>query len=135
MALCAAFPVAMIQRNLGRTCEPAVARYCREAAAKLQILRTGGSITDDGSRTHFDWPTATPTLGEPMNSSRLYVPVDNFFEVFCVQLQQEYERQRAMTTTSRPLTMLHITYALRCHYENLTDLGAIDDRRGPAIGE
>lgn len=119
----------MIQRIRGNMCEPAVSRYCREAAATLQYLRSGHSITGG------------PSLGQDLDGpgvttgNQHYVNVDHFFESFSLQLEIEYARHTVITTKHRPLTTVHITYCLRSHYENLIDLGAIDDRRGPAVRE
>lgn len=55
-----------------------------------------------------------------------------FFEIFSLELQLEFATQTMRVDAPSTLPH-HIIYNLRNHFENLSDIGNIDDRRAPII--
>lgn len=82
------------------------------------MLREG---TYDGR--HFD--------GES-NDIPEFASVEYFFEIFSMQLEKEYRKQRERSKIPS-MTTHHIIYNLRSHFENLVDQGNLDERRAPIV--
>ncbi|KAI9155095.1 hypothetical protein HJFPF1_07663 [Paramyrothecium foliicola] len=107
-------------------CEPAVTKYCQEVARTLKRLRA-----DAGAQ--FESSVQSGCFRETRGRQH-FAQVDYFFEVFSLQLQKEFER-RPMKTNAPPLISHYILYNLRNHFENLVELGNLDDRRTPIVRE
>lgn len=127
LALLTAYPVALLQQIRGNTCEPAITRYCQDVARALHRLRNGDDSIIAGP---FYWDHSW--IGSRSGSGNQFATVEYFFEVFSLRLQMEFSRQ-AMRTKTPSLASQHIIYSLRNHFENLVDLGHLDDRRTPII--
>ncbi|UNI17753.1 hypothetical protein JDV02_004073 [Purpureocillium takamizusanense] len=128
LCLLTAYPVGLLEHIRGNTCEPALPKYCRETAQALQRLRNG-----DG----FD--ASKPTSESKRQLSRggshhQFNSIEFFFEIFSLELQLEFATQtmRVQTPSTIPY---HVIYNLRNHFENLVDLGNIDECRAPIIRE
>ncbi|KFA51333.1 hypothetical protein S40293_04360 [Stachybotrys chartarum IBT 40293] len=125
LTLIAAYPVCVIEQIRGNACEPAVTRYCQQAAQTLQRLRNGGDI--------FPGAAGWKCMGSVSSNDRHnFADVEYFFEIFSLQLQIEFRRQK-MKTRAPALASLHIIHNLRSHFENIVDLGNIDDRKSPVL--
>lgn len=125
LTLIAAYPVCVIEQIRGNACEPAVTRYCQQAAQALQRLRNGGDI--------FPGAAGWKCMGSVSSNDRHnFADVEYFFEIFSLQLQIEFRRQK-MKTRAPALASLHIIHNLRSHFENIVDLGNIDDRKSPVL--
>lgn len=124
LALTVAYPVALLQQMRDNTCEPAITKYCHEAAAALRHLRLGGNADDRPYSRPKPWSDDPPKL----------VPVEHFFEIFSLQLEKEFRKQ-PMRTKIPSMGPQHIIYCIRNHFENLIDGANLDERRAPIIRE
>jgi hypothetical protein len=66
------------------------------------------------------------------HSHKQYSTVEYFFEIFSLQLEAEFRRQ-SITTRVPSLAPQYIVYNLRNHFENIVDMGNLDDRRTPIM--
>lgn len=101
-------------------------RYCHEVALKLKRLRDADTAT-----TGDPWDT-NPTAPPALLGTQRFPQVDYFFEIFSLQLQVEY-RSQSMRTKTPAVAAHYIIFNLRNHFENLCDLGNLDDRRVPMM--
>ncbi|KAK3186463.1 hypothetical protein K4F52_004764 [Lecanicillium sp. MT-2017a] len=118
---------ALIHQVQGNTCEPAVTKYCQEVAQRLRRLRNGEarigwSQYNTGRRDSFS------------HGHRHYTTVEYFFEIFSLQLEAEFSKQ-SMKTLVPSMAPQYIIYNLRNHFENIVDMGNLDDRRTPIMRE
>ncbi|GJN71111.1 hypothetical protein PLICBS_005173 [Purpureocillium lilacinum] len=128
LCLLTAYPVALLEQIRGNTCEPGLPKYCRQTAEALQRLRNGDGI-DARQRTYESKRRPNKSRGQHQFASVAF-----FFEIFSLELQLEFATQTIRVDAPSTLPH-HIIYNLRNHFENLSDIGNIDDRRAPIIRE
>lgn len=58
--------------------------------------------------------------------------MEYFFEIFSLQLEAEFSKQ-SMKTLVPSMAPQYIIYNLRNHFENIVDMGNLDDRRTPIM--
>lgn len=117
----------MLHQIQGNTCEPAVTKYCQEVAQRLSRLRNGD--------VPMNWSQFNAAgRNRHGHSHKQYSTVEYFFEIFSLQLEAEFRRQ-SITTRVPSLAPQYIIYNLRNHFENIVDMGNLDDRRTPIMRE
>lgn len=100
-------------------------KYCQEVAQRLRRLRNGEARIGWSQYNAGRWDSFS-------HGHRHYTTVEYFFEIFSLQLEAEFSKQ-SMKTLVPSMAPQYIIYNLRNHFENIVDMGNLDDRRTPIM--